>query len=179
MKNTFIFLLLVSLFLSCKKEENEVKTSGEVILSSEILGSEPIYYVEGFLFSEAKKIKYYNTSTPIPDLVLENNIQGEISGANLTSPQNNEAFYKAGEFENLSEAETFYLNLNNVGAASFSATASSISANQVYIFKSRENKYAKILIKDYNVFQGLFSKYVEITTVWMYQPNGETTFSSE
>lgn len=181
MKNILIIALLLLALLSCSKDEETAKTNGEVVLSSQIMGDATNYYVEGFSFENAKKVNYNLTSANIPDLVLENNIEisGDVAGANLTSPQNETAFFKAGEFTSLQEAETFFNNLTDAGSNVYSPTANNIAANQVYIFQSRSNKFAKLLIKDYKLVQGVMNDYVQATINWEYQPNGEKLFSGQ
>lgn len=178
MKKIFIFLVILA-FTACEKDKESAKTSGEVILSSQIKGNATSYYVEGFIFEQAKTISFNITSSPVPDLVLENsiNLQGKVVGANLTSPQNDAAFYKAGEFVSLTEAEEFYNNVSEVGSPIFSPTADAIAANQIYIIQTRGKKYAKILIKSYKIVPTATSDYVEINLKWWYQPSGEKTFS--
>lgn len=178
MKKLIIFSVIFAL-VSCEKDKETAKTSGEVILSSQIKGNATNYYVEGFLFEQAKIISFNITSSPVPDLVLENsvNLQGKVVGANLRSPQNDAAFYKAGEFVSLNEAEEFYNNLKDAGTHIYSPTADAIAANQVYIFKSRGNKYSKLLIKSYKIAPSASSDYIEINLRWSYQPSGEKTFA--
>jgi hypothetical protein len=171
--------IVIFLFAACEKDKEIAKTSGEVILSSQIKGNASSYYVEGFLLEQAKTISFNITSSPVPDLVLENivDLQGNVVGANLTSPQNDAAFYKAGEFVSLAEAEAFYNNLTDAGSHIYNPTADAIAANQVYIFQSRGNKFAKLLIKSYKIVPSASSDFVEINLKWSYQPSGEKAFS--
>jgi uncharacterized lipoprotein YajG len=39
MKKIFVYILAIAVFTSCSKDEEAAKTSGEVILSSQIMGS--------------------------------------------------------------------------------------------------------------------------------------------
>lgn len=163
---------------ACKKDNEEIKTSGDLVLSSQILGNESSYYVEGFSFDKAGKVRYNLTSSSIPDLVLENIIDndGNVTGARLSSPQNDAAFFRAGEFGSSGEAEIFFNSITDAGSHIYSITTDSVKANQVYIFQSRANKYAKLFIKDFAFVPGLLTDYVNVTIQWVYQPNGEKTF---
>ncbi len=174
MKKIFIYIFALTLLAACSKDEEKAKTSGEVMLSSQIMGGGNNYYVEGFLLDEAKKVSFTLTSSPVPDLVLENNL--DTKGANLTSPQNDQAFFKVGEFTTLAEAEASFNSLTQAGNNTYSATAPNIKANQVYILKTRGNRYAKLLIKDYQTVT-IPTEYVQATIQWVYQPNGEKTFN--
>jgi hypothetical protein len=174
MKKIFIYIFALTILTACSKDEEKAKTSGEVMLSSQILGNGTNYYVEGFLLEQAKKVSYSLTSSPLPDLVLENNL--DLQGANLTSPQNNEAFYLLGEFNSLPEAQASFNNLTEAGTYTFAPKVNGIKSNQVFVFKSRSNRYAKLLIKDYQTFELPF-QYVQITIEWVYQANGGKTFN--
>lgn len=174
MKKIFTYMLAVFIITACSKDEEKAKTSGEVVLSSQIMGNGTNYYVEGFLFEQAKLVSFNLTSSPLPDLVLENNL--DLQGANLTSPQNDEAFYLLGEFNSINEALASFNNLTEAGNYSFIPKVNGIKANQVYVFKSRSNRYAKLLIKDYQTFT-LPTPYVQITIQWVYQPSGEKAFT--
>ncbi|NJK97483.1 MAG: hypothetical protein HC905_23555 [Bacteroidales bacterium] len=176
MKNIILFAIAFALLLSCKKENEEVKTSGEVILSTQILGGEPNYYVQGFSFATAQILKYNKTSNTNPDLVPENNTQNEILGANIESPNNDKAFYKAGEFSTLTEAQTFFNTIKEAGSVVFEQKIYNVKANQVYLYKSRSDTYAKFLVKSTETMDGPLTDYVKITIEWVYQPDGSLIF---
>ena len=179
MKKILIYILSITLLLSCSKDDDKAPTSGEITLSSQIFQVDTNPFVEGFSFDMGKKVSYNLTSSPVPDIVIEKSIdlQGAVSGANITSPKNDEAFYKVGEFNNLSEAEAFFNSLKDIGTGIFSPSIKNIAVNQVYIFKSRSNKYAKILIKDIQITPNVSMGYADVSFKWVYQPSGEQTFS--
>lgn len=178
MRKILIYILSIALLLSCSKDDEKAPTSGETTLSSRIFQADVNPYVEGFSFEEGKKVSYNLTASPIPDIIIDKSIdlQGAISGASLASPKNDEAFYKLGEFNSLSEAEAFFNSLKDIGTGVFSPSVKQIAVNQVYIFKSRSNKYAKILIKDIQIKPDVSLGYADVTFKWVYQPNGEKTF---
>lgn len=173
MKNSILIILSILFCFSCRKDKTEVKTSGEVTLSSEIKGTETNYYVEAFSFSKGTTMQFSITSGSKPDIVLENNL--ETNSANISSPSNLEAFYLANEFASLEEAQTFYDNLKTFSNATFVATANDIKAYQVYVFQTLSGKYAKFLIKNLQHMDGN-PDYVDIIIEWAYQPNGTATF---
>lgn len=177
MRKILFIILSFSILAACSKDDDKVKTNGEVVLSSQLIFNGTSYTTEGFIIHEAKKVKYGLGLTPYPDLVLENIIDvnsSDVIGANLVSPQNDEAFYKAGEYADLADAEIAFENIVDAGSSSLTPTAPAVKANQIYVFKTRGNKYAKLLIRDYKISPA--KDYVEITIKWVYQPSGETTF---
>lgn len=172
-----LFILVVSLAaFSCSKDETVQHT---VVLSSQILGTNPSYYVEGFTFESGSKVRYGANISSLPDLILENNINisGNVIGGNFSSPNNPEAFGEVKSFTTSAEAETYYKGLKTITGTLFSAKLNDIKANQVIEFKTRSNKYAKIWIKDVTV-TGDPGMYVTSTIEWEYQPDGSKTFSN-
>lgn len=180
MKKILMFITLALALGACSKDDNDPETSGDTVLSSQIMGSDTNYYVEGFSFEEAKKVNYSITSSTFPDLVAENRIDlsGAVIGANIISPQNEAGFYKAGEFSSLAEAETFYNNITDAGTNTYTVTAEDVKAYQVYIFQTRGKKYAKFLIKDFTIVPSPLLNYTRFTIEWSYQPSGEKNFAS-
>lgn len=178
MKNKLIYIVFLFLLFSCSKDDSKPSTSGEITLTSQIIGDETSYHVEGFSFETAKLVSYSLTSSTVPDILIEKNIntQGEVIGGNLTSPKNETAFYKAGEFNSLTEAETYFNELISFTASAFTPTVENIKPFQVFIFQSRGNKYAKILIKSVEILEGTPTKNAKVTIQWAYQPNGEKAF---
>jgi hypothetical protein len=179
MKYTFLIFFVLLANVSCKKADTTIKTNGVTLISSEIMGADAGYFVVGYSFSKAANVNYNITSSTIPDIVLENNVdlQGTVIGANLTSPKNDAAYYLVGQYNSATEAENFFNGLTEFSNASFSAKADNILANQVYLFKSRSNTYAKFWIQDVTIQPGVSSKYVEVTIKWVYQPDGSKTFA--
>jgi hypothetical protein len=180
MKNTFIIIAIFAL-VACSKDDEKVETNGEAIISSQLFSDDVNYYTEGFSFEKAKNVRYSITSTTNADLVLTSDVSssGKIESLVLLSAKNNEAFFKAGEFEDLAEAEAFYNSITDAGSNTYTPTAEDIALYQVYIYQSPAKKYAKFLVKDLKVVPDSPKSHVEITIEWLYQPNGEKVFLTE
>lgn len=178
MKKIHIYIFTFLGLIACSKTDTKVKTSGTTVISSEILGNNGAYYVVGFSFAKAANVNFNITSSTVPDIVVENNIDnhGTVIGANLSSPKNDAAFNLAGTFNNSTDAEVYFSGLKDFSNTVFSAKVDSIVANQVYLFKSLSNTYTKFWIQDLTVKQNGASQYAEITVKWVYQPDGSMTF---
>jgi hypothetical protein len=90
----------------------------------------------------------------------------------------NNSFYKAGEFNDASSAETAYDNLKTgtVQPTEWEGLASPIKAYQVWIYRSGTNNYTKFRIISTISEVRSGKDYGECTFEWEYQPDGTLTF---
>ncbi len=170
-----VFLLLsVTICYACEEKTDEIRTEGEVTISSEILGTE-VYYVNGFSFEEDKFVRSLNSGPDVPDIIPENilEVSGEVIGMALsTGPGNHFGFYKNFESNDLSEAENFWLNYLEVDVESFISLSDTLSPGQVYTFRTYKENFVKFLVKDVRVF----SEYVEANIRFSIQRDGSAIF---
>jgi hypothetical protein len=117
-----------------------------------------------------------------PDLILlskKNNL-GEINGAYLESPDNPGAFYLAGEFENSSGAESFYVGYTEVKVTEYIDITGNVKPHQVWVIKTHAGNYAKILTTGLEyIEEGIFGSYAELAFRWEYQPDGSKIFTAK
>lgn len=173
---SMVFLLLLSL-ICCKKEE-KAKLTGEAVISTRLYGTGP-YYTNGFSFSTGKNHPYPGTSGVRIDLVAQavTDLQGNLTGVMLGSPDNDKAFFTNNTFSSLAEAESFFSGYTEVGPVAFSALSDTIQPFQVITFRSVVPTYAKMLITSLKFFRGdQTGQYAEVSFRWVYQPDGSTTF---
>jgi len=172
MRKNLLFILLLSLLMqvSCSKDDTPETSGTATINNTRTLGT--TYYVYGFLFSEAKKVS--TLDTPPPDITIDSD------GTNLLLMANNlnNSFYKAGEFNDASSAETAYDNLKTVTVqpTEWEGLASPIKAYQVWIYRSGTNNYTKFRIISTISEVRSGKDYGECTFEWEYQPDGTLTF---
>jgi len=172
MGKKIIILPLLAIFFagSCKKDDIPPTTGVVTIDNTRTLGQ--TYYVYGFLFSSAKKVS--TLDTPKPDITIDSD------GTNLLfmSDNLNNSFYNAGEYPDALSAETAFDNLKSatVPAASWEGLASPLKVNQIWIYRSGQDTYAKIRIISLigELRNGV--NYAECTFEWEYQPDGTLTF---
>ena len=177
MKKIIYILLLATIFQSSCDKDNNDKTSGENSLNSELILSGQTYSIQGFSFESGSVILYNPaSSTSIPDIfVLPDSQNNEIS-AYLDTENPFESFALAGTFQTSGDALDFFNNYKEVEVNSYVPFAKPVLENQVWIFKTRSNKYAKLLILKVNTSVKDLEPYVEITFKWAYQPDGTTIF---
>lgn len=174
---TAAVLLLPGLLTSCEKEPEQV-TSGEFTIDNTLYGQGP-YYAIGFSFEQGRKLK--TSDVPGPDITVHarTDAGGDIEGAYLDTPMLVESFALAGEFDTAAEAGAFFNELVDIEPASYDwvLSADGIRVNQVWLFKTREDNYARFMIKSLLLDDAGGVPYAEVTAAWHIQPDGSTTFS--
>ncbi len=101
-------------------------------------------------------------------------------GTNLLFMTDNlkDSFYNAGEYPDAVSAKTAFDNLKSatVPAASWEGLASPLKVNQIWIYRTGQDTYAKIRIISLigEIRNGI--DYAKCTFEWEYQPDGTLTF---
>jgi len=166
---------LVVICFSCKKKDEDPQYSGEIVLSSEILQSGQSYVFYGFSF-ETGEISTYSLADAPPDLAAIHVILGENMTVDLSSSDDENAFYKNSNFSTSSEAEVYFTNYGEVLATDFQPLAQSIKENQVWTVQTAKKNFAKIWIKEITVQTGSTSDFADIRIQYQYQSDGSRTF---
>jgi len=165
-----IFLFSSVLIGSCKKDETPATSGTVTIDNTTTLGQ--TYYIYGFLFSEARKAS--TADNPPPDITIDSD------GTNLVLQANNlkDSFNKAGEYSDGASAKTAYDNLKSATASqlTWEGIGTPVKENQVWIYRSGTNHYAKFRIISTRTEPGQVKPFAECTFEWEYQPDGTLTF---
>jgi hypothetical protein len=170
---TLIILSILFSLVSCKKE---TLTSGEVTIDNELYGSGP-YYSLGFSFSMAKKIS--TLADRKPDITVEAGAvtEGGPVVAYLASNTYEPAFYLVGEYGTASEAKESFDSITSFGVSTWSDLGTPLAENQVWIFRTEDETYAKLLILSVSIDTSQDPDYASCTFRWDYQPDGSQTFT--
>jgi hypothetical protein len=172
MRKSLFFILLFSFLMqvSCNKDDTPETAGTVTINNTRTLGQ--TYYVYGFLFSAAKIVS--TLENPPPDITIDSD------GTNLLLQANNlnNSFYKAGEYNDASSAETAYDNLKSatVSQSEWEGLAYPLKAHQIWIYRSGTSHYAKFRIISTISEIRSGKDYAECTFEWEYQPDGTLTF---
>ena len=164
---------------SCDNEEDKVKYKGEAIFSSEKIQNGDIYIVYGFSFEKGENIPFTLTSGSPPDIIVSNltDVQNNITGAVLNSPDNEEAFSLNRIDDNYAEAKEWFDSYSEVTVTDFNPLVDSVELYQVWTIQTAAGKFAKILIKDIEIItNSSVQDYIEITVDYEYQPDGTRIF---
>jgi hypothetical protein len=171
-KVVLILMSFVILMHSCTEREDEIPTSGTVTLDNK-LAFNPIsqdYYAYGFLFSKAEKVT--SNDTPPPDIIVDGD------GTSIFFQANNfrNSFYKSGEYTDEASAKEAFENLTEVNVTQWLGMATPLKPNQVWIYRSGTEHYAKLrIISTVSEVRNNLD-YAECTFEWVYQPDALSTF---
>jgi len=177
MKCLYIIILLSSAFLFSCKKDNSPAGSGSVTIDNKTYQS-TTYYLYGFSFSQAKKIS--TLEDPGPDITVYVNADNPPDTWLYFQANNlNPSFAEIGDYPDAEAASAAFDNLKTVGNYSWSDLAQPIVPNQVWVYRSGVQTYAKIrIISTVNETRDNLP-YGECTFEWVYQPDGSTTFPSK
>lgn len=179
MKKIVYILLVAILSASGCSREDKVRTSGTDTIDNTTFQSST-YYIYGFSFSLGEKVS--TLDTPEPDITIYAN-PVDPSVLYLTANNPNPSFSKAGEYTTENEAATAFNNLKEVSAnAEWLDLAEPVLPNQVWIYRSGNDRYTKIRIistvaeQRMNADLNRYVDYAECTFEWVHQPDGSLTF---
>ncbi|MDZ7633698.1 MAG: hypothetical protein U5L72_04335 [Bacteroidales bacterium] len=167
-------LALMIVFTGCGGDDRQ--NSGTITLTSELYEAESYYYALGLSFDEGKEVPtlpdQYRADITVQAGPL---VTGGPEVAYLSANTLNPPFALTGEYATEGDARNAFEGLTSVGTLSWIELAAPLKANQVWVVKTRDNKYAKLRTIE-----------VTLTTVparlatcrleWVYQPDGSTTF---
>ena len=174
MRNIIFIGFLIALYqLSCNKNSGP-DISGIITINNDLTFSQQLqtYINYGFLFSQAKLVPNEGAATK-PDITIDND--GTLDNLILQAKINSR-FYKAGEYADANLAKQAFDNLTSISITQWEDWAFSIKPNQIWIFATADEHYAKIrIISTISETRGT-RNYAECTFEWVYQPDGSLTF---
>jgi len=169
-------MVLLILLAGCEGGKDK-PLSGTVTITSELFGTGP-YYAFGYSFSRADKVS--TLDLPGPDVTVG---AGDIHddgveliesflGANTLEPP----FALMGEYGTETAAVTAFNALTSAGTPQWKELGSPLRNYQVWVIRTREGKYAKIVTTDVTLNKNVTPAFASCTFRWVYQPDGSSTF---
>lgn len=177
MKRIYFITLILTIFVSgCKKDE-KTPLSGTVTIDNKLYGT-VAYYGLGFTFSTAKKTSTLNM--PPADITIDafKITVGEQDSIILYFYANNylPSFFCYGKYADASAASEAFDNLTTFNVPQFVDMGNDVNANQVWLYRTSDDKFAKIRIISTARASGTIKPDAECTFEWAFQPNGTLTF---
>lgn len=173
MKSPLLTILIVmAVFSGCRKDNTIPTTATDTI--DNILGGTDVagYYSLGFLFSQAKKVS--SLDNPKPDINIDND--GTLLVLILQTNNFKDSFFKVGEFADATSAEQAFISLTSYTVPQWAPWGYQIKPNQVWLFRTGSEHYAKIRIISTISEIRNSRNYAACTFQWVYQPDGSLTF---
>ena len=174
---TFIPLMIALLLpASCSKSDNN-SYHGVDTIDNKLYGS-TTYYALGFSFELGKLTS--TLEAPAPDITIHVNtdVDGNITGKYINTPNLVESFALSATLNSAAEAEDHFDSLLDVGNPTWYLSATDVSENQVWIFKTAKGSYVKFRIIDLNTDNSANPPFVEMKFEWRIQPDGSPVFDS-
>ena len=170
-KTISIICIICLLLISCNRNDDP-DTSGTATINNELILDQQsqTFLNYGFLFSEGKLVS--NIETPPPDIIIFRD------GSTISFEANNlkNSFSKYGEYADQTSARDAFDKLTSASASQWLASAVTLKVNQVWLYRSGTDKYAKIRIISIKTEIRETFEYVECQFEWVYQPDGTLTF---
>jgi hypothetical protein len=170
-----IFIVLVAL-TGCKK----VKTppdSGTITINNELSGSGP-YYAFGFSVKTGTKVSTLSSPLDVITILGATDINSEVKKFLLSCENFENSFSKYGDYTDATTAKNAFENLKTFTATTWTASGDSVLPDQIWLFRTSDEKYAKIrIISTFSEARaGMPYPYCETTLEWVYQPDGTLIF---
>lgn len=165
--------MLLVIMPGCTKDQPKV--SGTETIITTLYGSGP-YYAYGFSFSEGKQLS--TDGTPLPDITLlvDLGIDGTARHLMLQTENYQNSFFKFGEYSSAAQAQEAFTGLTSANVTQWAGLADTVRANQVWIFRTATEHYAKFRVISTVAEMRNDVAYGECTFDWAYQPDGTLTF---
>lgn len=175
MRKCLIAILLILSFLTGCKKESGSEYSGIFTISNSLYGSGP-YYALGFSFSLGKEVSTLDDPGPDITLIADVDIDGTIRRLLLQTENFKSSFFKYGQYSDAAEASAAFKNLSSVSVPAWVESGENIEKNQIWIFRTSSEHYAKFRIISTLAEKRNGKTYAECTFEWVYQPDGTLTF---
>ncbi len=168
-----IILVFAVLVTGCTKtEDTRIKGTDTI---DNITYQSTTYYVYGFSFANAKLVS--TLENPGPDIIIYVNQDTPPPRLTLQSNNLNPSFFKVGAFPDEASAISAFDNLKTVSVSQWQDMVDPLEVNQVWIFRTSNDHYAKFRIMSTvnETREGV--AYGECSFQWAYQADGSTTFN--
>ncbi len=173
-KGPILLFLMVAFLYGCKPKGGSPDT-GTVTINNTLSGSGP-YYAMGFSVPTGKLVSTLSSPLDVITIQEDHDINLNVRKLLFVCENFDASFYRYGEYSDGAAAKASYDNLKTFTVSTWSDIADSVRVNQIWIFKTSEDKYAKIRITDTKTGPGTVYPYVECTFEWEYQPDGTKIF---
>ena len=169
-------LALLLLLAGCEKKDQQ-KVSGMITLTNELFSADSYYYALGLSFDEAKAVP------TLPDQYRADIslMAGPVSTAGpvvaiLTVNTLKPSFALMGAYGSAGEAKSAFNGLQTVGSVSYVDLAAPLEANQIWIVRTRDFKFAKIRIIEVVINADANPAFASCKLEWVWQPDGTAIF---
>ena len=176
MKGIYLIILILFFALTGCKKNDYPRHSGTMTINNEAVDKN--YSVYGFYVPTGKKVLNLNSQQDVIIIQPDFDVDTTVRKLYLTSNNIYNSFYRFGQYTDDAAASLAFKNLISFTDPQWTAMGDSVKANQIWLFKTFDEKYAKL-----RIISTLTRKqpdkpfpYAECTFEWVYQPDGSLTF---
>jgi len=179
MRRFCVIVLMILFGLSgCKKNESP-RFSGTMTISNKAVDQN--YSVYGFDVPTGQKVLNLHNQQDVitiqPDFEVDYTVRKLFFAAdNLYN-----SFYRFGQYADVTAASLDFKNLTSFSDPQWKQLGDSVKANQIWLFRTSDEKYAKLRIISTLTEKRLDMPfpYAECTFEWVFQPDGSLTFPAK
>jgi hypothetical protein len=172
MNRILTLILSISLAITGCKKNDGPKLSGTDTINNILYGTGP-YYALGFSVTSGKNV---STSESPLDVVTINAFPDNFNKTYFDAQNYNNSFYRYGVYTDAATASLAFKNLTSFNVTQWKITGDSVNINQIWLFRTSSETFAKIrIISAVGEIRNNIP-YVECTFEWAYQPDGSLTF---
>lgn len=174
MRHAICLLAVMLLITGCTKDDRRL--SGTITLTSELYKADNYYYALGLSFAEGKAVP----TLPDADRADISLGAGPVGGGSVvayfSANTYRPPFGLEGDYAGAAEARKAFDNLKSVGSYNWEDMAYPLAANQVWVMKTRDAKYAKMRIIRVTLETREGKPFASCELEWAWQPDGSPTF---
>ena len=176
MKPAVIQAIAVLLMLTaCDGKETPV--SGTITLTNELYDAGDHYYALGLSLIDAKAVPYFQGEDKADIWLMAGTVtDGGPVVAYLAANTLDPPFALIGSYNTGNDAQDAFNGLRSISSVSYIDLAAPLEENQVWVFKTRDYKYAKFRIITLNLDTSGDAPWASCKLEWVYQPDGSATF---
>lgn len=171
-----LIILFLFFLVSCDPPGTD-ENKGQIILSSAFDFNN--YTISGYNFELKSFSPFPSASEMVPDIIVDKymRVNGDILPG-FSSPTNNNGFALVSESGSLAESVEFFDAYSEFDPTlSLSTTTDTIRTYQVWVLKTRQDKYIKLNVRDIRVLNNTAGDYIEVSLDYHYQDDGTPVFS--
>jgi hypothetical protein len=177
MRRVFPIILIILVTISGCKKDKTPPDAGTITIDNELSGSGP-YYAYGFSVPAGVKVSTLDAPLNVITILEDHDINMVVRKLFFGCENFENSFSKYGEYADGTAAKTAFDLLKTFTVQTWAATGDSVKPDQVWLFRTSDEKYAKIrVISTFTEIRaGMPFPYAECTFEWVYQPDGTKIF---
>ena len=170
--------LIILLLASCRKNSSD-QYSGTVTINNKLNNPQSAPFIYGFSVPQGKLVSTLSDPLNVITVMADGDTASHvINQVFLSSTGYASSFFRFGQYGSAAAADEAFAGLKSFDTDTWVETADSVAANQIWLYRTADEKYAKIQITGVSssIRTDMAYPYGECTFKWVYQPDGTRIF---